>query len=112
MLIELTDLLIFFDELLPATNEELKSYWFQSTRADGISIIFAASVYNESVGVILKAQQLSLCSIHLENCLEIRVLDDKKKCLEVLHKNGVGRCFLSLLDDSILSYEGRCCVIP
>ena len=105
MLIELTDLLIFFDELLPATNEELQSYWFQSTRLDGISVIFIISIHEERVGVILKAKQISLCSIHLENCLEIRVLDEKKKCLEVLHKNGFGRCFLSLLSDSILSYE-------
>lgn len=100
---DITDLLIFFDELMPSTDEEQKVYWLKSKRQDKITIIFIVSVFEESVSIMLENEYgVALASVDIENCSEIKVLDQDKKCLEVLSSNG--RCFLSLLEGSILSY--------
>jgi hypothetical protein len=105
MKVDITELLIFFDELMPPTDEEQKVYWFKTKRKDKITIIFIVSVYEESVAVLIETENgVNISSIDMENCSEIRILDQKRKCLEVLHEKGNGRCFLSLLEDSILSY--------
>ena len=105
MKVDVTELLMFFDELMPGTNEEQKVYWFKATREDLIEIIFVVSIYKESVGIIIENNnKISLSHLHLANCSEVRILDEKRKCLEIVHKKENGRCFLSLLGDSILSY--------
>ena len=45
MKVDVTELLMFFDELMPGTNEEQKVYWFRATREDLIEIIFVVSIY-------------------------------------------------------------------
>jgi hypothetical protein len=104
--VDITELLIFFDEVMPSTDEEQKVYWFRTTREDQTLIIFVISIFEESVGIIIKNSS-GVCFSHLdfENCSEIKVLDQERKCLEVLSSDGHGRCFLSLLGDSILSYN-------
>jgi hypothetical protein len=102
---DITELLIFFDELMPSTNEEQKVYWFRTTRKDQITIIFIVSIYEESVDIIIKNSSIDIVGISLKNCSEIRILDQEKKCLEILHPNSEGRCFLSLLSTSILDYN-------
>ena len=103
MKVDITELLIFFDELIPGTDEEQKIYWFKFTKQDQTIIIFVVSIFEKSIGVIIKNDS-GLCFSHidLEKCSEIKVLDQDKKCLEVLSSSG--RCFLSLLEGSILSY--------
>ncbi|MAR66783.1 MAG: hypothetical protein CL833_05975 [Crocinitomicaceae bacterium] len=100
---DITDLLTFFDELMPSTDEEQKVYWFKSSKKDGTIIIFVVSLFEESIGVIIKSEN-GVCFSHidLEKCSEINVLDQEKKCLEVLNPNG--RCFLSLLDGAVFTY--------
>lgn len=106
MKMDLTQMLIVFDEQLPATNEEQGIYWFKSMRSDGFYVIVAFSIYEEYVDVILSnVTQTILTSISLKNCSEIRVLDEKRKCLEILHENLEGRCFISLLNYSVLEYN-------
>lgn len=100
---DITDLLIFFDELMPSTDEEQKVYWLKSKKQDQITIIFIVSVFEESVSIMLENEyDVALASIDIEKCSEVKILDQDKKCLEVLSSNG--RCFLSLLKGSILSY--------
>ena len=100
---DITDLLTFFDELMPSTDEEQKVYWFKSTRPEQITVIFIVSIFEESISIMLENEnEIALSSIDLENCSEINVLDQEKKCLEVLNPNG--RCFLSLLDGAIFTY--------
>lgn len=101
---DITDLLIFFDELIPITDEEQKIYWFKSTRQDQTIVIFIVSIFEESVSIMLENEyEVPLASVDLENCSEVKVLDQDKKCLEVLSSNG--RCFLSLLEGSVLNYS-------
>jgi hypothetical protein len=106
MKIDLSQLLIVFDELLPATNEITGVYWLKALRADGIYVILAFSIYEEYVHIIIHNNlKIVPAGISLRNCSEIRVLDQKRKCLEILHYSGTGRCFLSLLEDSIVDYS-------
>ena len=106
MKINVTELLLFFDELMPATNEEQGVYWFKSLRTDGLIITFAFSKYESYVDVIIhNNSNIDISSLSLKNCSEIRVLDERRKCLEILHDNGSGRCFLSLIGSSILEYS-------
>jgi len=105
MKLDITELFIFFDELMPVTDEEQKVYWLKTKRSDGLTITFILSIYEESVSILITNDNgTSISSLDLENCSEIRILDPKRKCLEVLHDRENGRCFLSLFGDSILNY--------
>jgi predicted small integral membrane protein len=106
MKFDITQLLIVFDELLtPPTDEELGIFWFRVTRSDGLIITLSFSIYECYAGVLIHDSDVSMSSIRMKNCSEIRVLDEKKKCLEILHADGTKRCFLSLLGDTILEYK-------
>lgn len=105
---DITELLIFFDELMPTTDEEQKIYWFKTTRKDQVMILFIVSIFEDSIGIIIQNNN-GVCFSHLdlEKCSEVKIVDQEKKCLEVLHSSGNGRCFLSLLGDSIMSYSEK-----
>jgi hypothetical protein len=106
MNIDITQLLTIFDELTPATDEEQGVYWFKTLRPDGLIITFAFSVNESYVDIIINnTSKIDIASLSLENCSEINVLDEKRKCLEILQKNGNRRCFLSLLGSPILEYK-------
>ncbi len=105
MKVDITELLIFFDELMPATHEEQKVYWFKTTREDQITIIFILDLREKTVDVIIKNPSIDIAGIGLKQCSEIKILDQEKKCLEVLHSNG--SCFLALLGTSILDYNEK-----
>ena len=104
---DITQLLIVFDKLLiPPTNEELGVYWFDANRSDGLVVTLSFSIYERYVSVLV-CNNLDIASarVHMKNCSEIRVLDEKRKCLEILHADGRGRCFLTLLEDPVLQYS-------
>ena|SRR3989338_2965276 len=106
MNIDITQLLAIFDELMISTDEEQGVYWFKTLRPDGLIITFAFSVHEEYVDIIIhNTFKIDIASLSLENCSSIRILDEKRKCLEILHGNGKGRCFLSLLGSPILEYK-------
>lgn len=103
--VDITDLLIVFDELLvPPTEEELGVYWFGIKRTDGIEVTLSFSIYERYVTVLLSKPGTAISTTRLKNCSEIRILDQEKKCLEILHSNGKGRCFLALIGASVLEY--------
>jgi malic enzyme len=107
MKVDITELLIFFDELLsPPTDEELGIYWFGKNRSDGLIITLSFSVYERYVGVLINNKSnVAIADIDMKNCSEIRVLDEEKKCLEIIHDDNKGRCFLHLTGDTIVTYE-------
>lgn len=106
MNIDITQLLIIFDELMTTTDEERGIYWFKTLRSDGLVIIFVLSIHEAHVSIIINnTAKVDIASLSLENCSEVKVLDEKRKCLEILHQNG--RCFLSLLGSPILKYEDQ-----
>jgi hypothetical protein len=106
MKVDITQLLIIFDELLtPPTNEELGLYWFRATRADGLKISLSFSVYEDYIDIIVYNNEIATADIGMKKCSEIRVLDEKKKSLEITHDGSSGRCFLQLTGDSILTYD-------
>ena|SRR3984957_627543 len=106
MRIETTQIMSIFDELLPLTEEELGNYWFKSSRSDGLVITLAVSIYECKVAIsIYSSSEVAIASVHFKSCAEVNVLDGKRKCLEILHGNGKGRCFISLMGDTILEYS-------
>lgn len=102
-----TDLLIIFDELVtPPTNETSGIYWFRATRSDGLIISLSFSIYECYVDILVyNIDHITVTDIDMKKCSEIRILDKNKKCLEIVHDNKKGRCFLHLTGDSILTYE-------
>lgn len=97
---------MFFDELMAPTNEERGVYWFKASRSDGFIVTFAFSIHESYVDIIIHTNsKIDIAGVSLKNCSEIRVLDEKRKCLEILHANGTGRCFLALSGTSILDYS-------
>ena len=105
MKIDITGLLMFFDELMPSTDEEQGYYWLKTKRSDGVTIILVFSIYECYVSVIIEnASDVGFSRVRMTKCTEVNILDADRKCLEVIHRDGVGRCFLSLLGDSILDY--------
>ena len=104
---DIIELLIVFDELLtPPTDEEQGVYWFRATRKDGLIVTLSFSIYECYSGVLVRNDSgVAIARIHMKNCSEIRVLDEKKKNLEIIHEGQSGRCFLQLTGDSILSYD-------
>jgi hypothetical protein len=102
---DITELLLFFDELMPMTDEERGVYWLKTLRPDGLIVIFAFSIYEAYVHIIIHNEsKIDIASVTMENCSEVRILDAKRKCLEVVHDNGNGRCFVSLIASPILAY--------
>ena len=104
---DITELLILFDEIDKfATNEELGVYWFRFARSDGLTISLSFSIYEHYVGTIVYIKdQVTISDVSMKNCSEIRVLDESKKCLEIIHDDKKGRCFLHLIGDNIVTYE-------
>lgn len=107
MKFDITELLIIFDELLtPPTDEELGIYWFGAKRIDGLITTLSFSIYEHYASVLISNDSnITIASVHMKNCSEIRVLDKEKKCLEIVHNNSQGRCFLALIGSHILSYD-------
>lgn len=103
----ITDLLIIFDELDEfATNEELGVYWFRFTRSDGLTLSLSFSIYECYVDTLVYIRdQVTISEVSMKNCSEIRLLDEEKKCLEIIHDDNKGRCFLHLNGDTIVTYE-------
>lgn len=108
MNVDITELLIIFDELMPSTNQEEGVYWLKTLRPDGLIIIFAFSVHEMYVDIVIhNTSKIDIASLSLENCSDIKILDEKRKCLEILHNNGKGRCFLSLSGSPLLEYKDQ-----
>lgn len=106
MKVDIDELILVFDSLTPLTNEELKTYWFESTREDGLIVTLVVSVYDSHACVIINNKSgVDIASISMKNCSEVRVLDKTRKCMEIVHEDGTKRCFLSLLGDLILEYK-------
>jgi hypothetical protein len=106
MKVDITQMLEFFDALTPLSDETKGIYWFESRIDTGLLLSFVFSLYEDHVSVIIKStSQKDLTSVSMKNCSAINVLDEKKKCLEVIHENGRGRCFISLLEGTVLAYE-------
>ena len=104
---DITELLTLFDEIDKfATNEELGVYWFRFARSDGAIITLSFSIYECDASVIVyNKNDVAFAHIRMKNCSEIRILDEEKKCLEIIHDDNKGRCFLHLTGDSIVTYE-------
>jgi hypothetical protein len=107
MKFDITKLLIVFDELLtPPTDEEQGVYWFGATRTDGLIVTLSFSIYERNAGVLVcNNSDVAIARIHMKKCSEVRVLDEEKKSVEIIHDCFQGRCFLQLTGDTILIYD-------
>lgn len=105
---DLTSLLMVFDELDPLTNEEQKFYWLNFYRPDKIKILLSFSEWDGNGDVVAEYDSKSNFSCSFKRCFSIKVLNEKKKCLEVLcgeKESPTLRIFISLIGDNILEVE-------
>lgn len=104
MKVDVTELLIFFDELCSISKEEEGFYWFKSTYGNKYIVTLSLSIYEEkaAITVYMDGESVST-SLHFKSCFSVNILDQKRRCLEILHKNG--RCFLSLGEGISVEYE-------
>jgi len=107
MKVDIPKLLMVFDELLtPPTDEKLGNFWFKTIRTDGLVVVFSFSVYDNYVGILVRdSSDTAIASVNMKDCSEIRVLDESKKHIEIIHDNSKNRCLLLLVGDDILSYS-------
>lgn len=72
MKVDITELLIIFDELLtPPTDEEQGVYWFRATRADGLIVTLSFSIYEWYVGVLVcNNSDVAVASVNMKNVLK------------------------------------------
>lgn len=103
---DVTSLLVIFDDLMKHTNEERGIYWFKASCKNDLYLTLVISIFESKCAVtIYRDSENAVASIHFKDCSEIRVLDEKRKCLEIVHEAGIGgRCFISLIEGAILSY--------
>jgi hypothetical protein len=105
----LAELLVVFDELLPATDEAQKVYWFSATRPDGYSVILVVSARVGSVSVIVRASpELAVAYVALHNCISIRILDKERRVLDVVCDHGLPsrfRCVLAIDSATIIECD-------
>jgi len=101
---DITELLIFFDEMDSSSDEEQGFYCFKSTYKNKAIVKLRISLFEETstISVYVDGEEITT-SIRFNYCLSINILDQEKKCIELLHKNG--RCFLSLNEGINLEYE-------
>lgn len=106
MNVDITELLIIFDDLKSSSLEEEKGiYSFRTIRPDTLKITLSFSTHDNHVDVfVADSSDRDITRMKMKNCSDIRVLDQDKKHLEILHDENGGRCFLNLLGDSILDY--------
>lgn len=106
MKVDIKKISLFFEELMPASDEEQGVYWFKTFRSDGLIIIFAFSIYEAYADIIIQnTSKIDIASFGLENCSEIKILDEIHKHLEVSHINTNKKCLLSILSSPILEYK-------
>ncbi len=106
MKLNLLDILCFFEQQHPKTNEAEGLYYYEVERDDGLKIIFSFELEKKSVSVVIRNQSNRIVSqLQLTNCSEINILDDKRKLLEIWHNNREDRCFVSLFGNIICSYD-------
>ena len=106
MKVDIATLLSIFDKLLDfPTDKELGIYWFDTTREDGLIVTLSFSIYECYVSVLVcNDSDVTIASVHMNKCSEIRVFDAKKKHLEIIHDGLSGRCLLQLTGNTVLVY--------
>ena len=103
MKVDITELLIFFDEQAPATEEEKGYYWFRSSYSSSVvNLIFSLFEETCTISVYVYAETVTT-SLRFNECISINILDQEKKCLEVLSSSG--RCFLAIKEVLKVEYE-------
>lgn len=94
MKVDITELLIFFDEQTPATEEERGYYWFRSKYNNSVvNLIFSLFEETCTISLYIDGEAITT-SLRFNECISIKILDQEKKCLEVLSSSS--RCFLAM----------------
>jgi hypothetical protein len=108
MEVDLTSMLTIFDEQSPSpiTNEKIGIYGFKVNRHDGLTVALSFSIYEGCVSILVSEKDGGLITqLDMKHCSQIRVLDEGKKQLEIVHDILPGRCFIWLVGDDIVSYD-------
>lgn len=105
MIVDVTRLLAMFTNLMPWTEKELGNYCFETVRNDGMRILFSVSLYEYNMVALSVSNNIKYAIAHLTiyDCTEVRILNEKLKQFEILHKNG--RCVVDLLGGPIFKYS-------
>ena len=108
MRVDIDRLILIFDELYNSTEEKRAEgrYWLVAKRNDGMCIDLIFSIYELNVSVSVTSHSgKCLMSLNFDRCKEIKILDEKKKCLEIIPAHERERCLLSLSGNPILEYK-------
>jgi hypothetical protein len=108
---DITELLGAFSELLPLSDEETGHYWFRHNREDGFSIILILSIYESTVGLLLKMEEADVTSLSFSRCRCVRLGGRSKdtRIIEILGSvgNPAAYCAVRLHGDPIVHFEDR-----
>ena len=108
MKVDIPKLILIFDILYDDTEESRAEgrYWLIAKRSDGMSISLLFSIYELNVRTSVTSHSgKCLMSLNFDRCKEIKILDEKKKCLEIIPAHERERCLLSLSGNPILEYK-------
>lgn len=105
--INLDGLNVIFDGILPFPSDvDVGKYWFNFKRTDCLNVTLYFSIYEYCIGIVIfNESDVGILSVNMENCSEIRIIDEEQKILEVLHFEEKRKCLISLLANPILEYE-------
>jgi hypothetical protein len=108
---DITELLSAFSELLPLSNEEMGHYWLRHHREDGFSITLIVSLYEATVGLLLKKDDADVASLSFSHCRCIRLggRSNDPHTIEILGSEGNpgAYCAVRLKGVPIVNLEDR-----
>ena len=103
---DLADLLTYFDELLPTSDEERGIYWFKATRPDGVTVVLCFSAYELTASIIVRSGSGAACAyVELSQCTSIQLLSPEKSCVEIISGASTSpgtRCLICLAAETVL----------
>jgi hypothetical protein len=106
---DLVELLMVFDEFLSTDDDQRQgNFAFQSVRGDGVQVRLSFNRYEGQVNILVSSKIATMTHLSLANCSTIKVLDQKRRQLEVIwhdHDHWGMRCFLDIQGESILNLQ-------
>ncbi|HEC10819.1 MAG TPA: hypothetical protein ENI86_14825 [Acidimicrobiales bacterium] len=100
---DVADLVAVLGEPTSLSNPDLLDYWFEYRRSDDVTVTLSLSGYQRSVAVIVRvSESVVACSVRIDRCDAVRVLESARRTLEVVSSDPSARCFIALDGETIV----------
>jgi hypothetical protein len=96
---------VFGEPLERHSHPERGDYWFEYHRPDGVVVRLILGLYDRKVAIGIDRGAAAGTSVHLEKCDRVRVLDAKRRTVEVVATEWSLRCFLALDGETLMTVE-------